>query len=103
MIEKDITAIGKSTTCRLPVVNSIVLESNEFDSLIAQLTNGVYRPYYEYDGLSYEYWGKDDDEPDSYEEYVNNLLSEEFGVKVTSVHLDHTPMPLTVWITFKEI
>ena len=74
---------------------AIFMLSDEFEELLSGF--GL-KAEFAWDGLSiYDPNGKDDYD----DEAVNKMLSDHFGVTVTSVHTDDSDL-VGVWIVYKE-
>ncbi len=81
--------------CKEQLKRCIFLVEEEFNAI---LDKHNIKPEYSYDGLTF-YDKKNQD--DLTDEDINNILSDYFGIKVTSVHMDDCDH-IGVWIVYKE-
>ena len=77
----------------------LFLKHTKFSQLISELTDGTVLCRFPIDGIEYESIGTKNYEDND----INYLLSEYFGIKVKSVHIDDNELDIGVWIHYENI
>lgn len=81
-------------------VSCIVMPYDEFQTLIATLTDGLREITYDLDGISFNHTDKADEIDKYWNRDLNETLSDYFQVSVTSVHADDFE-PIGIWIGYR--
>lgn len=77
--------------------NCLCLPFSDFERLVRKVAPTV-KIEVDLDGLSY--WDEENEEG-CYE--INDLLSSELGIEITSIHMDDCDYDVGVWIVYNEV